>query len=116
MELLLVYLWLKLGAIKVLLSVILAVITTVMPTVFVFRRDMNAKERDAWDKHKSLRRSIFVSLVLLVTFLPSKTDVAILVGSSIAIDMKNSPEAEKVGTLLRQQANKLLDEAIKEKP
>jgi hypothetical protein len=68
------------------------------------------------NKTAKLRLTLFLVAATFVIFLPSKTDVALLVGSSIAIDMKNSPEAAKVSTLLRQQANKLLDEAIKEKP
>lgn len=60
-------------------------------------------------KTKMYAGAICIGLALM---LPSKTDVAILVGSSIALDVVKSPEGQKIGTLIRGKANELLDAEI----
>ena len=46
-------------------------------------------------------------------FIPDKTETAILVASSVAIDVAKSPEGTKIGQLLRGKANELLDAELK---
>jgi len=122
MELFVVYLWLKLESLRILSGLIVIVVSIWSAVLFGNATDEKNWRSDGgpWrtfkNKTAKLRLTLFLVTATLAIFLPSKTDVALLVGSSIAIDMKNSPEAAKVSTLLRQQANKLLDEAIKEKP
>ena len=51
----------------------------------------------------------------LVTFLPSKTDIAILAGGYYALETVKSPEGQKVVSLLRKKANEFLDEELNKK-
>lgn len=62
-----------------------------------------------------VKKWVYLSIFCVATgfLMPSKTDIAILVGASIAIDFAKSPEAEKVSILLRGKANELLDAEIK---
>ena len=50
----------------------------------------------------------------LVGVIPSKSDVAILVGANYAFKAADTPEAQKVMTLIRKKANEMLDEQLKE--
>lgn len=50
---------------------------------------------------------------LLYVVIPDKTEAAVLVASSIAIDVAKSPEGTKIGQLLRGKANELLDAELK---
>lgn len=66
-------------------------------------------------QRRARKMLLFAALATCLSiFLPSKTDIAILVGASVALDMAKSPEGVKVGTLLRGKVNEVLDEAIKE--
>lgn len=119
MELFLLYIWLKLKAISVLLLA-LAVGSAAMAIVSAIGIEF---VRDYYDNHTQLtatwakRRNRFfvaaIPLFILSALVPSKTDVAVLVGASMAIKFANSPEGEKVSALLRGKANEILDEELK---
>jgi hypothetical protein len=51
--------------------------------------------------------------LVLALLIPNQTDTAILVASSVAIDVAKSPEGTKIGQLLRGKANELLDAELK---
>lgn len=57
------------------------------------------------------KRFYLLPLILWVVFItiPTQTQTAVLVGTSIAVDVAKSPEGAKVGQLLRKKANELLD-------
>lgn len=50
-----------------------------------------------------------IGFLLLAGLTPNQTQTAVLVGTSIAVDVAKSPEGAKVGQLLRKKANELLD-------
>lgn len=54
-----------------------------------------------------------VVLFALFVFIPNQTQTAVLVGTSIAVDVAKSPEGQKIGALLRAKANELLDAELR---
>ena len=56
---------------------------------------------------------ITLALTVCSIILPSKTDVAILVGANYALKAAETPEAQKVMSILRAKANEILDAEIK---
>lgn len=120
MELFLLYLWLKVD------TIITAVASAGIISSFAFFFTlMWASCAGSWEdnyqaavkfKTKGWKRWVFVpiSCFMLATFLPSKTDIAILVGGSYALDVAKSPEAAKLMTVIRGKANEILDQQIKQ--
>lgn len=115
MELFLIYLWLKLD------SFITALVLFAGIGVFAYiagwlPRSIEEFDRDEkgtmgykfcyWHTKLILLISLSTVLSLLV---PSSKEVAILVASSVAIDVAKSPEGTKIGQLLRGKANEILD-------
>lgn len=117
MELFLVYLWLKLDSVIVMLFFISALCGLFYGLAWIPRSDGSAK---AAEEEKIFikwhNRSFFIGFIALLfsVFLPTSKDTAILVGTSIAIDVAESPEGTKIATLLRGKANELLDEQLKQ--
>lgn len=119
MELFLLYIWLKLGSI----STFLITICVLLAGVAIWSA-MNISEYHekyigkGYVKQMTDRRNKFTMYSLitlaLVGGLPSKTDVAILVGANYALKAAETPEAQKVMTILRAKANEILDAEIKE--
>lgn len=108
MELFVIYLWLKLEAIQGLFLFLAFVLTVSTLVVSIYY----AVEHNEFMPHfKKLIGSIIIC-VLTITAIPSKQDVAILVGTHYALKLTDTPEAGKVMTLLRKKANDLLDEEI----
>lgn len=125
MEVFLVYLWLKLDtfiALTTVLWIILALLALLSSLVIL---DSGGKlwdrEKEEWQQNKGpgwrkWRKSCLISALILCIFsvaIPSSKETAILVGTSIAVDVAKSPEGAKVAQLLRGKANELLDEQIK---
>jgi hypothetical protein len=119
MELFLLYIWLKLGSILtflILLTVVGFAITLFMTLDIGMNREDYIKEKRL-KEITDFRKVAFIATItagLASTFLPSKTDVAILVGANYAFKAVETPEAQKVMTLIRKKANKMLDEELKE--
>lgn len=117
MELLLIYLWLKLDSFGALLTGVI-----IAGTLFYFLgwipRVIEQLDREddglglVFCRWHSRMVWAVCGAVMLQLVTPSSKDVAILVGSSIALDVAKSPEGTKVASLLRGKANELLDEEI----
>lgn len=54
-----------------------------------------------------------IVLLLVAGLIPSKQEIAVLVGGSYALDVAKSPEAAKLMTVIRGKANEILDGEIK---
>lgn len=119
MELFLIYLWLKLDSFGWLLMSIAIFGTMVLTVITIAGRigeDWDTSPTPEEKRYiKWLNRAWLVVGFSIVgsVFLPSSKDVAIIVGSSIAIDTIKSPEGQKISQLLRGKANELLDAEIK---
>lgn len=118
MELFLLYIWLKLEAISLLL-LLLACGSACMAVVSAIAMDTSLSDPDrvqtqkTWGKRRNRFFVAAIPLLILSALVPSKTDVAVLVGASMAIKFANSPEGEKVSALLRGKVNEILDEELK---
>lgn len=112
MELLLIYLWLNLSTISMTFTIVGIGLLFVFVTTWGYQCD--ELHETIFNGYQKVKHNLYFSITALVIaiFIPSKTDVAILVGSSIAINMAKSPEGAKVATLLRGKANELLDAEI----
>lgn len=118
MELFLVYLWLKLDTFLIILGII-----SIIGGAAVFIQTL-VTEGGCWDKETYYKQSnylksmrvvkFWIACVILLFTLPTSKDMAILVGSSIAIDIAKSPEGTKISQLIRKKANDYLDEQLKE--
>jgi hypothetical protein len=121
MELFFLYMWLKLDAILCLLLglavaclVLMAISAIAIDNVDVYAsREERRQTASTWQKRRNRFFVASVPLFMLATFMPTKTDVAVLVGASMAIKFANSPEGAKVSTLLRGKANEILDKELK---
>jgi hypothetical protein len=118
MELFLLYIWLKLGSIStflIFLTVVGLAVTLFMTIDIGMNREYVKEKR--LKELTDFRKTAFIIVVtsgIAATFLPSKTDVAILVGASYAFKAADTPEAQKVMTLIRKKANEMLDEQLNE--
>lgn len=54
-------------------------------------------ERDELYPHWRKHVAVFIACITLVTVIPSKSDMAIIVGGKIALDVGRSETAQKVG-------------------
>lgn len=121
MELIFLYIWLKLDVITRLLLVLagvcgaMAIVSAVaIESISVYASDGERTEHNAtWQRRRNRFFVAAIPLFIISALVPSKTDVAVLVGASMAIKFANSPEGEKVSTLLRGKANEILDEELK---
>lgn len=108
MEMILLYLWLQITAFHV------AAGATACAAVVAFGCSF-APARYNDPGPKKVRRwalPLFISSIVFLTLVPGKTDIAILVGASYALDLARSPEGQKVKTLILGKANELLDAEI----
>ena len=119
MEVFLVYLWLKINAFSALVCVTGAILMLMLLWYFIkldFAWGEEEKEevRNKWGK--IVKRNFFIGAfcVLISVATPSANQVAILVGTSYAVDFAKSPEGAKIGELIRKKANDYLDEQLKE--
>jgi len=119
MEVFLVYLWLKINAFSMILliaGIILMLMIVWYKMKLDFAWDAEGKKivRDQW--WSVVKRNFFIGVacVIISTATPSAQQVAILVGTSYAVDFAKSPEGAKIGQLIRKKANDYLDEQLKE--
>lgn len=125
MELILLYLWLKLDTFGFALGVVILVFGVAVLVFLVFTEQLFCQRAysptkdetaECADVRKIARKWGWVlvfGLLPLFLLMPSSKQVAILVGASYALDLSKSPEGQKVVTLIRAKANQLLDEQIK---
>ena len=119
MEVFLVYLWLKINAFSVLLSVV-GIVLMLMITWYVMKVDMTWDDTEKMNIREQwwpiVKRNFFIgaACVVFTVSIPSTQQVAILVGTSYAVDFAKSPEGAKIGSLIRKKANDYLDEQLKE--
>ena len=112
MELFLLYFWLKLDLIAGWLAALNAALVILL-VVFQIISIEEAGDYKYSPVHKGKKYIAAAFLFLAFNIgLPSKTDVAILVGANYAFKAAETPEAEKVMKLLRTKANQMLDEEI----
>jgi hypothetical protein len=108
MELLLIYLWLKLDLVNGILGwSLMGLLLATAVTWFMY-------VDDCLDKSTFKKFAIWSSIVL-ATFvvIPSTKEMAILVVANYAIDGAKSPEGQKLWNLVRLKANVILDQEIK---
>lgn len=116
MELLFVYLWLKLDSIIGLSVVSIVILGNVLIGYYMFSPPSSWPQEEFKKKYKNYKRVPMVLIPVFLTiaiFTPSKTDMAVLVGSHFALQMSKTPEADKVISLLRKRANEILDAELK---
>lgn len=119
MEVFLVYLWLKINTFSALLFVVGAVLMLMLfwyalKVDFAYYPSEKESIREQW--WSTIKRNFFIGVtcVLISVAIPSAQQVAILVGTSYAVDFAKSPEGAKIGSLIRKKANDYLDEQLKE--
>lgn len=117
MEMFLIYLWLKLDLLLFLVSFGSLVGIASFLVMGVVRTsdcwDINTTQNEA--RLIKLHKRVGVLTLVMgcgALLLPSSKEVAILVGSSVALDVAKSPEGTKIAALLRGKANELLDEEM----
>ena len=113
-ELLLIYLWLKLDSVSTLLTLATcaAGMLLIVLTMWFY---IEGVDSTFWSWPPIRRFAIALAILLPISILiPNSKDLAILVGAHYAIEASKTPEAAKVMTLIRRQANKMLDEALAE--
>ena len=120
MEVFLVYLWLKLGTMIGMLGFVGFFLSFGCWIVYCMGKDSCYQKEEKqifadkwWKKTKTAIITGFVCL-FLANALPDPKEMAILVGTSYAVDFAKSPEGAKIGVLIRKKANDYLDEQIKE--
>lgn len=119
MEILFVYLWLKLDSITVALYIVAGVLALAVPLVYAlgFTDQHYESDRKAYKSEYQNKRdrcfTIGVICGVLALLLPGSKDTAILVATHYAGELVRSPEGTKVLTLARKKANEYLDAAIK---
>ena len=133
MELLLLYLWMKLPTIQVVLGIFIAAgVVAVLFCASTLLDDSvpkryNYDTREEWETaveakkknrgpYRLLQRLKWAipALIALFVVMPSQTQTAVLVAGHYALRMADSPEASKVMQVLRKKANEYLDEELKE--
>jgi hypothetical protein len=113
MELFLLYLWMKLDTFRGVLLVLGMVGTILLPFALMWAVD----EKPLRDKRlRSWKWGAGVTMLLFSLFVvvPSSNQMAGLVVGGVALNAAESPEAQKMLTLLRKRANAYLDEQLKD--
>lgn len=137
MELLLLYLWMKLTTLEVLNGVAIVLCGILgfvlllgtlgdgeLPKRYKFgtKEEWEAackcqveQDNTRWEVRVRQRlKWIIPALIALFVVMPSQTQTAVLVAGHYALRMSDSPEASKVMQVLRKKANEYLDEELKE--
>lgn len=116
MELMLLYFWLKLNTIITFLIIISALLIVIGVLCVFSYLDNSTYERPitlAGSFKAFSRAGMLGVLTLVLAFgIPNRTETAILVGANYAFKAAETPEAQKVMTLIRKKANELLDEEL----
>ena len=113
MELFLLYLWMKLDIFRVIwgMSALLG-----LGSLLIWAAILDAD--GVWDKCKHLWARgawLVVTCFFLFIVVPSSNQMAGLVVGGVALKAAESPEAQKLLSLLRQRASDYLDEQLKDK-
>jgi phage major head subunit gpT-like protein len=144
MELLLLYVWMKLDVFSVAIAVTSSLLLAWWLSTCVYRLDSSywpkrrSKAYVAWQKTNSgshfdgqpyekvplfevvpYMRWVLVSAVMGIVgaiLLPSTKEAAVLVAGHYALKMADSPEATKVLAVLRKKANEYLDAELAARP
>jgi ammonia channel protein AmtB len=114
MEVFMVYLWLKLDSVVSVFAVT-TVISGIAAVVLgiIYLNLYNEEEKES--VMRLLKKDMIIVFfgVCVCTFLPTTRQAAILIGTHYAVELKNSPEGQKVMTLIRKKANEYLDDELK---
>ena len=113
MELFLLYLWMKLDTFRGVLLALGMVGTILLSFVLLWLSEDGvwASIKRPW-KWGAVVTTLTFSLFVVV---PSSNQMAGLVVGGVALNAAESPEAQKMLTLLRKRANAYLDEQLKDK-
>lgn len=119
MEILLLYIWLKLNFITGIFIGATILLVFIGVAGWLWANDSRTYEEDA-ERIKKWKPIFFKRLVPAALFCllasgmtPSRTDVAILVGGHYALKLSETPEAGKIMSILRSKANEILDSELK---
>lgn len=121
MELVLLYLWLKLDTIIGIfaagccLFLILSVVRLMACDSECQYSETQEKKAARWARHRPtiLRRFLIACAFAFVSVsIPSRTEVAVLLGGHYALKAVNTPEAAKVMSVMRKKANEILDKEL----
>jgi accessory gene regulator protein AgrB len=121
MELFLIYAWLKVDTLVGLLFVFWLAYALSVAIL------LSLSQPDSWDKPDIKEIKIarvkkyrfryipWICFGVFLAIIPNSKQIAIIVGSSYAIDFSKSPTGEKVKSLILQKAESILDEELKAK-
>jgi len=111
MELFILYLWLKLDAFRSFLAVaaIATGIVALIITIFTLDPVNDTGTKFPFMKGNRLMPLLSLFFIIANVALPDKTQTAYLVGAHYALKAAESPEVEKIISLLRKKANIILD-------
>jgi hypothetical protein len=112
MELFLLYVWLKIDTL-IFLSWAFLIISCIILAAVNLSCWIDSGEIPNLIKNNSKKIvSALLICLSLGVFLPTKTDLAILVGGYYALETVKSPEGQKIVSLLRKKANEILDKEL----
>lgn len=113
-EILLIYLWTRLHALTILcgLSVALALICVFVGAMNMSEYGDESDGHRRWTKFRNRAAIIALLMGMLVALIPSKQDVAIIVGGKLSLDAIRSPEAREIGGKVKELLYLELDNAI----
>jgi cytochrome b561 len=116
MELFLIYVWLKIPSFLAGLAIFAIgcfgfILATYIGTPYY--EDQKKEWTAKWKNTRKVLAGIAITVLVIHMLIPSKTDVAILVGAHYGMKLTNSDEGQKVWKLMRGKANELLDEELK---
>lgn len=127
MEVFLVFLLLKLDAIRnalVALTFILGIVAVLSLVVYFmnycdYRLYHEDGKPDVWRKFPAPVRVmvwVFPFMSVMAILSPTTKELAILIGAHYVVEAASSPEGIKAQVLVRQKLNELLDEQLNKKP
>lgn len=117
MEIIALYFWLKLDAIIALsfgifcmaaIAIFFSWLWSTLPLYDQQQQERRKALKKPWKKFAW----VGICALVLSTVIPTKTQTAVLIGGHYALKLSDTPEANKVMTLLRKKANDLLDEEL----
>jgi hypothetical protein len=111
MELFLLYIWMKLGALFVMLLV--AAATFLFFAIICLLQHDDYPTKGWWVLSKKWFAAS-ATLVIISAIIPTQNQVAVLVGTHYALELGKSTEGQKIVSLVRAKANLYLDEQLKE--
>ena len=110
MELVLLYVWMKLGALYTLICICAGV--SLLCAVICAIAHVDYPKEGYWNLCKKWLISC-TALVVISATIPTQNQVAVLVGTHYALELSKSPEGQKTVSIVRAKANSYLDEQLK---